>query len=110
VAHFNTEHPHVHVAVRGMSGGEPLRFRPAYIKSGIREAAENLCTVQLGPRTQLDAVEAERREVTQQRFTSLDRIIGRASDAPESWQRFMWLDGDRAIAMRILVHELGRHN
>jgi type IV secretory pathway VirD2 relaxase len=84
VAHFNTEHPHVHVAVRGMSGGEPLRFKPAYIKSGIREAAENLCTVQLGPRTQLDAVEAERREVTQQRFTSLDRIIGRACEAPGS--------------------------
>ena len=84
VAHFNTEHPHVHVAVRGMSGGESLRFKPSYIKSGIREAAENLCTVQLGPRTQLDAVEAERREVTQQRLTSLDRIIGRASQAPES--------------------------
>jgi len=67
-----------------MSGGESLRFKPSYIKSGIREAAENLCTVQLGPRTQLDAVEAERREVTQQRLTSLDRIIGRASQAPES--------------------------
>ena len=77
VAHFNTEHPHVHIALRGMSDGDPLRLKRAYIKAGIRKAAENLCTVELGHRTQLDAIEAERREVAAQQFTSLDRIISR---------------------------------
>jgi type IV secretory pathway VirD2 relaxase len=68
-----------------MSDGGSLRLKRAYIKSGIREAAENLCTVQLGHRTQLDAVESERREVAAQRFTSLDRIISRACEkAPVS--------------------------
>ena len=85
VAHFNTEHPHVHIALRGTSDGEPLRLKRVYIKSGIREAAENLCTVQLGHRTQIDAIEAERREVAAQRLTSLDWIISRAcEEAPES--------------------------
>jgi hypothetical protein len=78
VAHFNTEHPHVHVALRGRADGRPLRLDRAYIKSGIRMAAEDLCTAQLGYRTELDATEAERREIAEQRFTSLDRIIGRA--------------------------------
>ncbi len=79
VEHFNTEHPHVHMALRGVSGGEPLRLQRAYIKSGIREAAENLCTAQLGHRTEIDAIEAERREVAAQRFTSLDRLICRSA-------------------------------
>jgi hypothetical protein len=88
VEHFNTEHPHVHMALRGVSGGEPLRIKPAYIKSGIREAAENLCTVQLGHRTEMDAMEAERREVTAQRFTSLDLIICRSISTATPGEKF----------------------
>lgn len=88
IEHFNTEHPHVHLALRGVSGGEPLRIKPAYIKSGIREAAENLCTVQLGHRTEMDAMEAERREVTAQRFTSLDRIICRSASTAAPGEKF----------------------
>lgn len=49
-----------------------------YVKSGIRTIAEDLCTRQLGYRTELDAREAERWEVDQCRVTSLDRIIERA--------------------------------
>jgi len=77
VSHFNTEHPHVHVALRGVGPeGEPVHLNRDYIKSGIRGIAEDLCTRQIGHRTDLDAAEAERREVRQRRFTSLDRIIG----------------------------------
>src|SRR5690349_4809155 len=48
-----------------------------YIQSGIRGVAEDFCTRQLGYRTELDAAEAERREVPQHRRTSQDRIIAR---------------------------------
>jgi len=41
VAHFNTEHPHVHVALRGRADGRALRLDRAYIKFGIRMAAED---------------------------------------------------------------------
>lgn len=80
VAHFNTDHPHVHVALRGIrDDGAPLDLSRDYIKSGIRTHAERACTFQLGYRTSLDAADAQRRESTAQRLTSLDRIIARSS-------------------------------
>ncbi len=84
VAHYNTEHPHIHVALRGVGAdGRPLRLSPDYIKHGIRAIAEELCTHQLGHRTELDAAEAQRREISQHRYTSLDRIIQRDADNAE---------------------------
>jgi hypothetical protein len=90
VVHRNTEHPHVHVVLRGMADGEPLRFAREYVQHGIRRHAESACTGQLGYRTSLDMEEAERREVSQTRFTSLDRILSRArpaeAGAPSSFE------------------------
>ena len=77
VAHFNTDHPHVHIALRGRTAAGPLRLPRDYIKQGIRGHAENLCTAQLGFRTELDALEAERREIEALHLTSLDRTIAR---------------------------------
>jgi type IV secretory pathway VirD2 relaxase len=78
VAHFNTEHPHVHVALRGVgTEGRQVRLSRDFIREGIRHIAEDHCTRQLGFRTEFDAAEAQRREVYQRRYTSLDRIIKR---------------------------------
>src|ERR1700680_2984371 len=78
VPHYNTEHPHVHVALRGVGAeGRPLRFDRDYIKQGIREIAEDLCTRQLGYRTEFDAAAAQRKEVQGYRYASLDRAIKR---------------------------------
>ena len=78
VTHYNTEHAHVHVALRGVDAqNQPLHLDREYIKAGIRSIAEDLCTQQIGYRTERDAATAERREVSQQRYTSLDRIISR---------------------------------
>ena len=87
VAHHNTEHPHVHVALRGRKGdGQVLDFSREYVRQGIRGIAEDYCTRQLGHRTMLDAAEAERREVNQRRFTSIDRTILRdAGDEEGRW-------------------------
>ena len=80
-AHHNTEHPHVHVALRGVGGkGEVLRLDRDYVKHGIRAATEDLCTRQLGYRTERDAEVAASREVHETRYTSLDRDIARAKD------------------------------
>jgi len=60
------------------------------IRHEIREIAEDLCTRQLGYRTGRDAAEAERREVSEARFTSLDRLILRdAADAPHDAPYFI---------------------
>ena len=87
VAHYNTEHPHVHIALRGRTGeNSPLSLSREYVKHGVREVAQNFCTQQLGPRTALDAADAERREVREKRFTSLDRrIIADAPDDDSAW-------------------------
>jgi MobA/VirD2-like, nuclease domain len=83
VAHFNTDHPHVHIALRGRTDAGPLRLPRDYIKQGIRNNAENLCTGQLGFRTELDALEAERREVDTLQITSLDRRIAKQAFGPD---------------------------
>lgn len=100
VVHHNTEHPHVHVALRGQtSDGQPLQFSRDYIKQGFRAIAEDYCTRQLGYRSELDAAEAERREVTERRFTSLDRNILRRSHRTEgAWLSVM--DGPTMSAAR----------
>jgi type IV secretory pathway VirD2 relaxase len=93
VVHYNTEHPHVHVALRGVrAGGQQLQMGREYIQAGIRGVVEDFCTRQLGHRTELDAVEAERREIQQHRRTSLDRVIARhAREAGEAgWLQVDW--------------------
>jgi type IV secretory pathway VirD2 relaxase len=83
-AHYNTEHPHVHMALRGIGAeGRRLNLSRDYIKLGVREIAEDLCTRQRGHRTELDAAVAQRREVHLHRYTSLDRIIKREAKKVE---------------------------
>jgi type IV secretory pathway VirD2 relaxase len=83
VSHFNTDNPHVHIALRGVrENGKSFRLERDYVKRGIRSIAEDLCTRQLGYRTQRDIAEAQRREVSQHRFTSLDRFIAWAWPKP----------------------------
>jgi hypothetical protein len=70
VVHFNTEHPHVHVALRGVdAGGEAFKLDREYVSNGLRSVAQHFATVQLGYRTEQDAALAFRRQVPLQRFT-----------------------------------------
>jgi len=79
--HHNTEHSHVHVALRGAGGNkQSIRLDRDYVKDGIRAAAEDLCTRQLGYRTERDAEAAASREVHEARYTSLDRDIARSKN------------------------------
>ena len=95
VTHFNTEHPHVHIALRGVRDDKSALELPRdYVRHGIRAIAEDLCTRQLGHRNHLDAAASERREIQERRFTSLDRAINRAnspevSDAGSTAEHFL---------------------
>jgi len=92
VVHHNTEHSHVHIALRGIrDDGTELRLERGYIQHGLRAHAEDFCTAQLGYRTELDAAQALRREVSQQRFTSLDRVILRRAQAVDDDPDYLWL-------------------
>lgn len=76
VEHFNTEHPHVHLAVRGVDErGHGLRIGKEYIMTGLRSRAQQLATGQLGYRTADHMRLAAERQVVQQRYTDIDRAL-----------------------------------
>jgi type IV secretory pathway VirD2 relaxase len=82
VAHYNTDHAHVHVALRSVTkDNRELQFPKEYIRQSIRAHAQIAATDQIGHRSQRDIEQAREREVTQPRFTSLDRAIERLKPA-----------------------------
>ncbi|OYU87198.1 MAG: type VI secretion protein [Bradyrhizobiaceae bacterium PARB1] len=78
VDHWNTEHPHVHLIVRGVrDGGQDLVISRDYIKEGIRDRARDLITQELGPRTDLDIRRTLESQIETERWTQLDRQLVR---------------------------------
>lgn len=76
VDHYNTGHPHTHIILRGKNDrGENLVIAREYLTHGLRERAEEIVTLDLGPRTDLEIANAMRAEVEQERFTGLDRTL-----------------------------------
>jgi len=74
VDHHNTGHPHTHIIVRGRNDrGEDLLIAKEYLTHGLRERAAELVSMDLGPRSDLEIEGRLRREVGQERLTSLDR-------------------------------------
>ncbi|BCH21616.1 relaxase/mobilization nuclease domain-containing protein [Mesorhizobium sp. L-8-3] len=78
VDHWNTDNPHVHVIVRGRTeDGQDLVIDRDYIKSGMRDRAQDLVTLELGPRTDLDISRALDGQIEAERWTQLDRQLAR---------------------------------
>jgi type IV secretory pathway VirD2 relaxase len=76
VAHWNTEHPHIHLIVRGVrDDGENLVIARDYIKEGMRDRARDLITQELGPRTEQDIRRELERQIATERWTKLDRQL-----------------------------------
>ncbi len=76
IDHYNTEHPHVHIALRGHDAlGNYFRIPREYIKTTLRQRAQEVATIQLGVRTLAQVREAHERQVHQKRFTDLDRLL-----------------------------------
>ena len=78
VDHWNTDNPHVHLIVRGRTDdGHDLVIDRDYIKSGMRDRAQDLVTQELGPRTDLDISRALDSQIEAERWTQLDRQLAR---------------------------------
>lgn len=81
VDHFNTGHPHSHVIVRGKDDrGKDLVIARDYMTHGLRERAAELVNLDLGPRTDAEILRSRTREISQERFTDLDRRLMRSVD------------------------------
>lgn len=81
VDHWNTDNPHVHLLVRGVDDtGADLVISRDYISRGLRSRAEDLVSIELGPRPEQEIRNALEREVTAERWTRLDVEIRIAAD------------------------------
>ena len=116
--HFNTEHPHTHIVLRGKDDlGKDLVIARDYIAHGMRERACELITLELGPQTEQELQQKLSVQVEQDRFTDLDRgFLSDATDnvvdlqtAPKGEQarfrRAMQLGRLRTLAKRGLAEE-----
>ena len=78
VEHDHNEHPHLHIAVRGVrEDGSRLGLPGEYLRHGIRARSEELATRELGPRTPRDQVRAREAGVRARHVGALDREIDR---------------------------------
>ncbi len=81
VDHWNTDNPHVHLLVRGVDqNGADLVISRDYISHGLRARAEELVSIELGPKPDHEVRSALERDVGAERWTHLDREIRMASD------------------------------
>jgi type IV secretory pathway VirD2 relaxase len=78
VDHWNTDNPHVHIILRGRTDdGQDLVISRDYIKAGMRARAQDLVTLELGPRTDNEIRRGLERQVEAERWTNLDRQLSR---------------------------------
>lgn len=76
VDHWDTDNPHTHVVLRGKDqAGQDLIIARDYIAQGMRIRASELATAWLGPRTEKEIHESLHREMEQERWTNLDRVL-----------------------------------
>lgn len=76
VDHWNTDNPHIHVLVRGKADdGKDLVISRDYISRGFRARAEELVTLELGPRTAREIAAGLDAEMKAERWTHLDKAL-----------------------------------
>ena len=76
VNHFNTDNPHVHIVLRGKDDkGQDLVIARDYITHGIRIRAQEIATIELGPRHSQEIRQAMLNEIKKDRFTDIDYQI-----------------------------------
>ncbi|QBR39549.1 DUF3363 domain-containing protein [Kerstersia gyiorum] len=81
VDHWDTDNPHTHIVLRGRAdNGQDLVIAPDYMGHGMRTRASEIVTEWMGPRTEMEIAQSLRQEVTQQRFTTLDRALLRQAE------------------------------
>ncbi|MGY3390219.1 type IV secretory pathway VirD2 relaxase [Bradyrhizobium sp. USDA 3311] len=84
VDHWNTEHPHIHILVRGRDDdGKDLVISRDYISTGLRARAGDLVTRELGPRSELEIRQNLDGDVAAERWTRLDRALAREASAAD---------------------------
>jgi len=81
VDHYDTVQPHTHLLVRGVrDDGKDLVMPREYISRGMRERAQEIASLELGPMSELEKRAKLARTIDAQHKTDLDKMIDRARD------------------------------
>lgn len=74
--HYDTGQPHTHLILRGKrDDGTDLVIPRDYIANGIRNRAQELSDIELGPVSEIEGRIRMARMVQQERFTQIDRTL-----------------------------------
>jgi type IV secretory pathway VirD2 relaxase len=104
VNHWNTDNPHVHIVVRGLDAdGHDLTIDGRYIAEGLRGRAQSILTDELGLRTELHVRDQLAREVSQERFTSLDRTLQGCMGSENTLLETWFPSKDRVATARLVA-------
>lgn len=78
--HYDTGQPHTHLVIRGKrDDGTDLIMPKDYVSKGIRERAQELVTIELGPVQEIEGRTRMARMVGQRRLTQIDRQLFRGA-------------------------------
>tara|TARA_R110002073_G_scaffold211794_2_gene372124 strand:- start:25826 stop:27730 length:1905 start_codon:yes stop_codon:yes gene_type:complete len=76
VDHYNTLNPHSHIIIRGKDDqGKDLIISRDYLSYGMRKRAEEMLTLELGPKSEYEITREIEQAITKERVTSLDRRL-----------------------------------
>ena len=110
VVHGNTDNPHVHFIIRGVTDtGSDLVINRQYISNGMRGLASKLVTKELGHRRESEVIKERRASVVQERFTWFDRKLlenGGVFDCREgTWRKLLFIGRLQFLKSRGLATE-----
>lgn len=81
INHYDTAQPHTHLLVRGVrDDGKDLVIPRQYMSHGMRERAQEIASLELGPQTELEKRAKLARTIDAQHKTDLDKMIDRARE------------------------------
>jgi len=82
--HYDTAQPHTHIVIRGVrDNGKDLVLPRTYISQTLRQRAQDLVEMELGPVTQIEGRVRMAHQVNAQRFTGIDKSISDGLDKGE---------------------------
>ncbi len=107
VDHWDTDNPHTHLIIRGRDeSGRDLIIAREYLTQGLRLRAGELATEWLGPRSEREIQAGLTREVSQDRWTSLDRSLQRLAEDGQVDLRVVPADVDERLRRSLMIGRL----
>lgn len=107
VDHWDTDNPHTHLIIRGRDkSGRELIIAREYLTQGLRLRAAELATEWLGPRSEREIQASLTREISEHRWTSLDRSLQRLAEDGQVDLRVVPSDVDERLRRSLLIGRL----